>query len=144
MSRSAWHSRPPAAGADTVLTPQSISKQQFGRRLYELMIKQGMNQSDLARAAKLGRDSISTYVRGISLPDPVNLQKLADALGVSREELLPNIVESAADREHPAMEIKMAHGDSGHVWVRINRQVKTETATKIFELISKDDREAQN
>ena len=123
----------------TSLAPKMLTKQEFGRRVYELMIKKDWNQSDLARHANLGRDSISTYVRGKALPDPRNLQRLAKALGVEASALLPNTMESAIDAEHPAFEIKMAHGDPGKVWLKVNRMVMAPTATKIFDLIQKDD-----
>lgn len=136
MSRNAWHGLTPSKDSAS-LTPQHITKQEFGRRLYELMIRKGWNQSELARRARLGRDSISTYVRGVSFPDPKNLQALCEALDVSREELLPNAVESAMDREHPAFEIKQAHGDPSKVWLRVNRMVSAETAAQIFALLNK-------
>ena len=54
----------------TDLTPKSLTKQEFGKRLYSLMVERGWQQSDLARAAGIGRDSVSTYMRGHSLPGP--------------------------------------------------------------------------
>ena len=136
MARKAWHSLPPVQETEIDLTPRHLTKQEFGKRLYELMIKKGWNQSDLARHAKLGRDSISTYVRGIAFPEGKNLEKLCQALGVKREDLLPNTVEEAMDREHPSMEIKVSHSDPSKCWLRINRMVSTATAAKVFELIN--------
>ena len=140
MSRNAWHGLPPSKDTDPSFTPQHITKQEFGRRLYERMIRKGWNQSELARRAGIGRDSISTYVRGVSLPDPLYLQKLADALDCKPEDLLPNAVESAMDREHPAMEIRQAQGDTTKVWLRVNRIVPPEVASEIFAIINKADR----
>ena len=70
-----------APSIDTAdMSPRELTKQEFGRRLMALMLDKGWNQSELARAAKLGRDAISTYIRGISFPEPKNLVKLAQAL----------------------------------------------------------------
>jgi len=67
----------------------SDSKEEFAKRLYRLMLKRGMTQSDLARESGLSRGNISTYVRGTSLPKGLFLQKIADALSVELDELLP-------------------------------------------------------
>lgn len=143
MSRNAWHGLPPAKdSAPSGFAPQHITKQEFGRRLYSLMIKKGWNQSELSRRAKIGRDSVSTYVRGISFPDPQNLDNLCKALEVDRDQLLPNAGESAMDREHPAFEIKAAHGSPGRVWLRVNRMVTSEVASQIFNLINEADAKA--
>jgi len=139
MSRNAWHGLTPAKELSPGYAPQHISKQEFGRRLYEAIIKRGWNQSELARRARIGRDSVSSYVRGISFPDPKNLQSLADALDCKKEDLLSNIVENAMDREHPAFEIKAAHGDPNNVWLRVNRMVSADLAAQIFTLINKED-----
>ena len=56
------------------------AKEDFGRRLYKMMLARNMTQSDLARAAGLERNRISTYVRGVSLPQGLSLKKVADLL----------------------------------------------------------------
>jgi transcriptional regulator with XRE-family HTH domain len=65
---------------------------QFGKRVQELMVHNGWIQSDLAERAELPRDSISAYVRGRFLPAQPNLLKLAEALGVAPEILVPGYV----------------------------------------------------
>lgn len=135
---------PPADdGGDPLLSPKALSKQEFGRRLHHLMLSQSMNQSELARRAGLGRDNISCYVRGLKFPTPMNIRKLADVLGVTTEELLPNAMMHAIDAEHPAVEIKQAPGHPGISWLRINRRVRSSTAVKILTLIEADDSEEQ-
>ena len=54
------------------------------------MIRNGWNQSELARNVIWGADSTSQYVRGRSVPTPGNLNKLANILGVEPEALFPN------------------------------------------------------
>jgi transcriptional regulator with XRE-family HTH domain len=120
------------------LAPKHLTKQQFGRRLYQLMLSRGWNQSELARQADLPRDSISTYVRGIAFPTPKSLKSLAVALGVSMTDILPNAIESALDDDHPSFELKVSPSAPNTAWLRINRLVTLSTATKIAELIQTD------
>ncbi len=121
------------------LAPHHMTKEQFGRRLYKLMIAKGWRQSELARQAGLGRDAISTYVTGRSFPTPINAKKLADALGVTVEELLPNVTENAIAQNRPDFEMKTSAGDPSRAWIKLDRAVSLTTAVKIAELISKDD-----
>lgn len=121
------------------LTPRALTRQEFGRRLATLLLDKGWNQSDLARAAELGRDSISTYVNGKTFPTPKALKALSEALGVSKDDLLPNQMMQAMDDEHPAVELKQASGHPNKAWLRINRAMSFATAAKIIELINKED-----
>jgi len=123
------------------LTPRALTRQEFGRRLATLLLDKGWNQSDLARAAELGRDSISTYVNGKTFPTPKALKALSEALGVSKDDLLPNQMMQAMDDEHPAVELKQASGHPNKAWLRINRAMSFATAAKIIELINKEDGE---
>jgi transcriptional regulator with XRE-family HTH domain len=121
------------------LTPKHLTKEEFARRVYRLMVQRGWTQSDLARHAGLPRDAISVYVRAKSLPTPVNLAKLAACFGMKAEELLPNIVESAIDNDQPAFEMRASTAAPGKVWLRVNRLVSMSTAVKIAELLEQDD-----
>jgi transcriptional regulator with XRE-family HTH domain len=121
------------------LTPRALTRQEFGRRLFKLLNERGMNQSDLARQADMGRDSISTYVNGHTFPTPKNLRAMAEALGVEPHELLPNEIMSAFDDEHPAIELKQAAGHPGKAWLRVNRMMSFGTAARIVTLIEEDD-----
>lgn len=126
--------------APAPLAPKSLTKQEFGKRLYSLRVARGWSQSDLSRRADIPRDAISKYSRGINLPDPENLKKLADLFGVRPEELLPNVAEGAiAAEENPAFEMKVSTTSPTLAWVRVNRLVRTTTAVKIAELLEADD-----
>lgn len=150
MKRKSHVATAPQTAASDFL-PNSIAKQEFGRRVFKLMIAKGWNQSDLARAVygkgpdgyALGRDSISTYIRGRSFPEPVNLTKLAKALGVTEDQLLPNAAESAIDNEIPAFELRAAAGHPDRAWVRLNRMMSFTTAAKIAELLVQEDKAAK-
>jgi transcriptional regulator with XRE-family HTH domain len=121
------------------LVSKHLTKQEFGRRLYSLMLAQGWTQSELARQADLPRDSISVYVRGRSLPTPTSLAKLAQAFNMQSEELLPNLIDGAIDEDTPAFEMKVSTNAQNIAWVRVNRAVTLKTALKIAELLESDD-----
>ena len=68
---------------DVDFSKRILTRQEFGRRLTAMLVEKVWSQSDLARASGLGRDSISQYARGRSIPSPKNLSKLANALGTT-------------------------------------------------------------
>ncbi|MGH7035663.1 MAG: helix-turn-helix domain-containing protein, partial [Stellaceae bacterium] len=88
-----------------------------------------------------GRDSISNYLRGTTIPDPKNRDKLAKALGVPPEELLPNGLFDAIEREEPSLEIKQVVGHSGQVWLRVNQLVTFDQALKIAGILNDGSRQ---
>jgi transcriptional regulator with XRE-family HTH domain len=139
VTRKAHVSLPASPEIRSNLVPRELSKQEFGRRLQALMLAKDWNQSELARASGLGRDSISTYVRGQTFPTPKALRKLADALGVTTEELLPNSLMNALEGEFPAIELKQAAGHPDKAWLRINRAVPFAVAAQIIALINAAD-----
>lgn len=120
------------------MVPKHLSRQEFGRRLYQLMLAKGWHQSELARQAGITRDAVSTYINGRSLPTPTSLAGLARAFGIASEELLPNVMEAAIDEDNPAFEMKAAAGAPGKSWIRVNRLVTTATAIKIADLLERD------
>lgn len=140
MSQNARHHLAPATTPASDLEPKELSRLEFGRRLSKLMLDRGWNQSELARRAGLGRDAISTYVRGRSLPEPKSLKALSDALSISTDALFPNSVMMAMDADtSPRMEIKEAAGHPGMAFIRVNRMLSIPTIAKIFSLIMEDD-----
>jgi transcriptional regulator with XRE-family HTH domain len=127
---------------------ERLEMQDFARRLHELRTAKGWNQSDLARAVwgeqtdakgkttAKGRDRISEYERGLSSPEPENLQALADALGVGIEDLAPKVTAATVDREDPALQFTMIAGHPDKVHLVINQLLPLEVAAKIVALIS--------
>jgi transcriptional regulator with XRE-family HTH domain len=120
-------------------TLKHLTKQEFGKRLYTLMIAKGLHQSELARRAGVNRDMVSVAIRGKATPTPLNLAKLAKALDVAPEDLFPNHTMSAIDDDLPAFEMKVSPSSPGTAVLRINRLVRTSTAVKIAELLEADD-----
>jgi transcriptional regulator with XRE-family HTH domain len=123
------------------------AKQAMGRRIQKRLTELGMNQSDLARAASkhtprgkpVGRDSISGYIRGRSIPNAVNLHAIAAALKMAPEDILPEIIgpNSETDAE-PAFSIQGIPDKPGRVWLRINQPVGVDAALEIMGLIKAD------
>lgn len=127
---------PAAAGAGP--STEYLTKEQFGRRLYRLMVGKEMRQSDLARAADLTRDSISQYVRGQQFPSPHSLGKLAAALDVQPEDLLPNHTHAAIREDSPSLEFKISAADPHKAILRVNRIVRPETAARVIAILAED------
>lgn len=123
---------------DVKLAPKHLTKQEFGKRLYNLMLRKGWHQSELARQSGLPRDSISVYIRGRSLPTAVSLKALASALDITPEELLPNHVESAIDDDAPSIEFKVSPNLPDRAWLRVNRLVSIRAALKIMDILEND------
>jgi transcriptional regulator with XRE-family HTH domain len=120
---------------DVDYSQKVLTRQEFGRRLYNFMMQKKFSQSDLARASGMGRDSISQYVRGRSVPSPKNLVKLADALDVEVDVLFPNYDAQANAVEHPTLELKSIEADAEHFWLRVNMKVPAEKALAVMQIL---------
>ena len=112
-----------------------LTRQEWGRRLSSFLKKKKMSQSDLARASGMGRDSISQYVHGRSVPSPKNLQKLCDALDVEPDVLFPNYDAQANAAEQPTFEMKSIESDAENFWLRINMKVPAMKALEVMKIL---------
>ena len=112
-----------------------LTSQEFGQRLYSFLMQKKMSQSDLSRASGMGRDSISQYVRGRSVPSPKNLQKLCDALDVEPDVLFPNYDAQANAIEQATLEIKSIEADTENFWLRINMKVPAMKALEVMKIL---------
>lgn len=125
-----------------------IELQQFARRLQHFRTEKGWSPSELARqvwgetTTKAGRkvaknrDRISVYEMGKSSPDPHNLVKIAKALGVSPEELAPDITAATVERENPEIAIIAVAGHADKVHLKVNKLVSMNIATQIMVLLN--------
>lgn len=133
-------------------SPDDLRKlQDFARRLHQLMLAKGLSQSDLARAVwgkdvdgrgydvAKNRDRISQYLKGISLPAPANMARLAKELGVTVIELAPDAVVAAVDREHPALRMTMIAGHTDKTHLQVDQLVDPDIAVKIAALLSENE-----
>jgi putative transcriptional regulator len=105
----------------------------FGARLKERLRVKNWNQSDLARACKLGRDSISTYINGTVKPTPKNLARIANALGCTPADLLPDYTTPV--NEEAVME--MTQLPDGKMRLKIIQAVELDQALQIFSILKK-------
>lgn len=149
--RPRFSSTPASEGRANSLTPKALTRQEFARRLQQMLHDRNWSQADLARAmfvvgggilaknSKLPRDAVSTYIGARSFPDPKNIDLLCKALEITRDELLPNAKMYALSDEHPAFEMKVSAGNPGQAWVRLNRLVSIETATSLVALLGRND-----
>jgi transcriptional regulator with XRE-family HTH domain len=121
------------------MTKQS-AKEEFCHRLNKLMRKKRWSQSEFARRAGLPRNAISVYLRGASLPNSNSLAKLAQALGVDADTLLPTKLENGIDRNNLLSEFYVIPSEPKMAQLRISRTMPTSLALKILTLI--EDNEA--
>lgn len=123
----------------------------FARRLHHLMLEKGLSQSDVARSmwgtiqdgrgydVAKGRDRISEYVRGQSIPEPRNLKKLAEVLDVTVEQLAPDLAAASVDRADPELSLTVVTGQADKVHLKVNRLLPLSIASQIVALISGSD-----
>lgn len=123
-------------------------KREFAKRLQAGMSDAKLSQSDLSRriwgsypdGAARGRDNISGYIRGVSLPKPAVLHQICKILGIDQDNLLPGGVQSV-DRAKTAPYSITAMGD-GTAWLNVDHRVPMEIATEILTMLAKADRES--
>lgn len=60
----------------------------IGKRIAELRRERGYNQEQLAEMSLLNRVTLARYETGVIEPGALALARIADALGVSTDELL--------------------------------------------------------
>ena len=122
-------------GSEIDFSQRVLTRAEFGKRLQSLMLKKGWNQSELARKVGIGRDSVSQYVRGRSIPSPANLDKLAGILGIEKDVLFPNYDAQANAIEAATLEIKSIDSDAEHMWLRVNMKVPAEKALEVLKIL---------
>ena len=120
--------------------------QEFGRRLVDLMARKGLSQSDLARAiwgsvpdtrghdTARNRDRISQYARGLQMPEPKTLAKIADELGVTPADLNPAL-DRPGDRKLEEPMLTMVGGRPDLALLTISRVMPMKDALDILAII---------
>lgn len=129
----------------------NTAKAAFAHNLQNHMVELGFSQSELARRCgallprpekgqkqrlTFGRDLISRYIRGETLPRPEALDLLAQALRCKSSDLLPPESVPHAGKL-PETDIKYLSED--RVFLRVNRPMRMMTATKIIGLLNVED-----
>lgn len=127
-----------------------FSMQPFGLRLKNTLSDRGLSQSDLARRmwpgeftvdargyeAPKGKDLISKWIKGASVPDARNLKTLSEALNMSVEELAPDLLARDTRNEPKEAELTFVAGRPDSARISINTVVPTDVALKIMALLS--------
>lgn len=119
------------------LSPREVRRVGFAKNLSALILDANISQSDLARMTGLGRDSISGYVLGKSVPSPENAERIARALGVPLSKLQPATARVVMEPGKPFLHVETG-GSSETAWLQINQRVSIRTALKIAEMIKAD------
>ncbi len=126
--------------------PREVALVEFGRRVQKFMVEKGFtSQADLARKASqflpegksFNRDTISKYIKGITLPRAAHLSALAKALDVAEDELVPKQLSKTTTPETVAVNVSTVDEDTA--WLRINQAVPWSTAVKILALLKGED-----
>lgn len=125
--------------------PREAVKAEFARRLRTALVQKGWTQSELARAAeknlkngqRFGRDTVSQYMHGKSLPGPIFLDAICKALGKAPDDLLPSRgMPTIGEPQSPA--VRFDDMSDGTGWLRINKRYSMRTILKILELDQAD------
>ncbi len=126
----------PAPIGSVDLSNRTKRNLEFGKRVYKFVADMGITQSDLSRMSGLGRDSISQYIRGKSVPTPVNLRKLAKALDVDPNDLYPQYESNAFGTESLSQEMRAVPGDPDNMWLKVDMKVPTAIALQVLQLVN--------
>jgi len=123
----------------------------FADRLRLLLTARGMSQSELAarvwgtttdargRTVARNRDRVSQYARGLSMPMPANLLRIAEALGVEPRDLDPTAEPVAAGRDvRLALAMEEVEGQPGKVRLRVDVLTNLRAASEVLTLLAGD------
>lgn len=126
-----------------------VEKKAFGRQLRKLMTEKGLTGAELARRAtdklkapgkKIGRDNISWYLCGRSMPTPLYLNAIAAVLDVNPQFLVPRDHAQAPGEPPPAdvvagNDIRMNLQPNGEMHLMLNIHVPRALGWKILQMI---------
>lgn len=119
----------------------------FARRLRQLMDARDLTQSGLAERiwgryvsaedkwVARGRDRICMWLKGETIPDAKNLEKLAKGLGVETTDLLPVAIAEKVHRDEADWSITQPRDSDGKVFVQIAKFVSPEAARLIHDAL---------
>lgn len=123
----------------------------FARRLYQELTRRSWSQTELAKRVWNdpredsrgytvwgGRDLISAYVKGKVKPSPATLKMIADAFGMTPEELAPDLTASAVEQDAASINIRVIAGHEDKALLRVNRLVSLKTAVAVAKLLEED------
>jgi transcriptional regulator with XRE-family HTH domain len=113
----------------------------FAKALNKHLLAKGWSQTELARRAKVflpkggtfGRHNISVYCRGVNLPNQVNADAIAKALGVTVSEL---ITEEAGEILGQSPVVKLEMQRNSRARLQLDVDLPTDVALQIAALVN--------
>lgn len=121
----------------------------LGTKLHRALLERNWSQSDFCRklwpgetiidsrgyTAPKGRDRVSAWLADKNTPQPQQLQRIAEVLGMPAEELAPGGLSSVNERETPALQISVLTGAPDRCMVRVNKLLPLSVALEIARLV---------
>ncbi|WP_145109084.1 helix-turn-helix domain-containing protein [Cereibacter sediminicola] len=146
MGSTPYYSPPPADGTPQEWDPAAGYPPEYvrvaiGRRIQAALDEKGWKQSELAKRAGVGRDSISLYIRGKNSPTHASLVKVARALGKDIGDIAPELKLATVERIRAAgtreADVELTSIGDGRARLRIDRIVSMSDAARILAILEK-------
>ena len=125
-----------------------VEKKAFGRKLRQLMADKGLSGADLARQASrhipsgktMGRDTISWYLTGRSMPTPPYLTAIAKVLDIDPQFLVPRDHaqrpgEMPPPTPAPENDVRMTMSGDGMMHLMLNTHLPRDLGWKVLQMI---------
>lgn len=126
----------------------AVEKKVFGQKLRKMMADKGLSGADLARQASIhlpkdktiGRDNISWYLTGRSMPIPTYMAAIAKVLEIDPQFLLPRdhsqkVGEAPPPVASPEHDVRMAIGANGEMHLMLNIHLPRELGWKLLQIV---------
>lgn len=115
----------------TIEMKNSEKKQSdFGQRLKELRQKKGLTQAELAEASGMSRRMIVHYESYVKMPPTNKIKKIAEAMGVSSDDLIGIQKSSSKNKKEPELSYKLMKK------LKVVEELPTRDQNTIFSLIN--------
>ena len=121
--------------AEGALERRAAIREIFSKNFLILLDRAGMTQKEVAAKADMQEYEMSRYARGAQTPKPEKLKKIADALEVSPDELVPGYL-SQGKQTGIAMSSKEL--ENGDMWVEFQGVADKKTWSKIMVAIAEN------
>lgn len=114
------------------ITMKNVEKQQseFGQRLKELRRKKGLTQAELAKVSGMSRRMIVHYESYVKMPPTDKIKKIAEAIGVSSDDLIGIQKISSKNKKRTELSYKLMKK------FKIIEELPTREQNTIFSLIN--------
>jgi transcriptional regulator with XRE-family HTH domain len=101
------------------------------------MTERGWTQKDVVAASGMRKDQVSVYARGLQMPRPEAMTRLASAFGVHEEALLPGIGRRrSGGAGHDVYILDAVPGAPDLMRIHLRRVLPARVALRIASLVS--------